>query len=490
MARIAGHPSDLRRTTRSAGSLVQALLLAGLCVYLGQLASASSPGVALIGFLLVTVTVVALAAPPHALVAATLLVLGTFSLSAEHPFEFAGAEVYSTDALLAIVLLRAILPRRRSSPPAALGVLARLLFAIWASVMVVAGLRGAASSYDAISLVRLEAPLIYGVGFYLGVGRIVREQTFDLDRAVRHLLVVMLGFVAYMTFARLTNRPFETDETVGQLGTVVTTGGELRRDYGLESAFIFFPTLALAGAAYLFHGLRRTGIAAVIATIGTVATLVSLIRSEIFGLGFGLAVIFLLRAHASLTRATRTRAILAACFTLVLAAFALWVASPRTTRGIVERSLPGIVQQSRTAEATAEYRLEALDVGLASARREPAGFGLVPAESLTAASGVEPGYLAHSGVTTILVYAGWVGLVAAVLALAGLLRASFVLPKPVPWLHAFFVGSLVMLAVYTITADGLVGQPWVIGLAPLIAALRFNVSRSESESGGLVQRPS
>jgi hypothetical protein len=57
-------------------------------------------------------------------------------------------------------------------------------------------------------------------------------------------------------------------------------------------------------------------------------------------------------------------------------------------------------------------------------------------------------------------------------------------------LHAFFVGSLVMLAVYTITAEGLVGQPWVMGLAPLIAALRFNVSRSESESGGLVQRPS
>jgi hypothetical protein len=61
------------------------------------------------------------------------------------------------------------------------------------------------------------------------------------------------------------------------------------------------------------------------------------------------------------------------------------------------------------------------------------------------------------------------------LALVGLLWASFRLPQPIPWLHPFFVSSLLLLAVYTVTADGLLGQGWVMGLAALIAALRFNI---------------
>jgi hypothetical protein len=112
---------------------------------------------------------------------------------------------------------------------------------------------------------------------------------------------------------------------------------------------------------------------------------------------------------------------------------------------------------------------------LAAASRKPGGVGLIPGEAVTAKSGVDLGYVAHSGLTATLVYAGWIGVAAAVLALVGLLRASFCVPRPVPWLHPFFVGTLLMLLVYTSSAAiGLVGQEWVIGVAALVASFRFH----------------
>jgi hypothetical protein len=474
MGRLAGHPARLDLATRGAVVAVQGVLMVAMCFYLGWLASAGSPGIELLGPLVLVVVALGVAVPPHVLVALSLLVFGAYSLSGDNPLAFAGVQVYATDALLAVVLLRAILPRDRIPPPAPLDGVARLLFGIWAVVMLVAGLRGVFGGHALVSIIRLETPLIYGVGFYFALGRIIRERAFDLDKALRNLLIVALGFVAYMAFARLTNTPFETETSGGNLGTVITTGGELRRDYGLASAFILYPLLALAGAAYLLYSPRRTAVAAIVACIGILTTLISLIRGEIFGLFVGLAVIALLRTEVALKRAVRTRALVTGSFALLIGGLALWAVSPPTARGVVERSLPGVVEQSRTAEATAEYRQNAIDAGFEAARREPVGVGLIPGEQLTASSGVRLGHVAHSGLTTILVYTGWLGLAGAVLALFGLLRASFRLPQPVPWLHPFFVGSLVMLALYTVTADGLVGQGWVVGPAALITALRFH----------------
>jgi len=341
--------------------------------------------------------------------------------------------------------------------------------------MVVAGLRGAFGGHDLISIIRLETPLIYAVGFYFGLGRIIRERAFDLDKGLRNLLLVALAFVAYMAFARLTNSPFETEQTEGRLGTVVTTGGELRRDYGFASAFILYPILALAGAAYLLYSPRRTALAAVVASIGILATLITLIRGQIFGLFIGLAVIALLRSEVVLKRAVRTRAVVAASFALLVSGLSLWAVSPLTAHGVVERSLPGLVQQTEAAEGTAEYRREALQVGFAFAERNPAGLGLVSVHDF-AANGIDAGYLAHSAVAVLLAYGGWIALAAGALALFGLLRASFRVPRPVPWMHPFFVGALLMLVVYSFAASGLMGQGWVIAPAALIAALRFNAT--------------
>jgi hypothetical protein len=474
MARLAGHPPKLDLATRGAVVAVQGGLLVAMCFYLGWLASAGSPGIELLGPLALVVVALGVAVPPHVLVALSLLVFGAYSLSEDNPLAFAGVQVYATDALLAVVLLRAILPRERIPPPAPLDGVARLLFGIWAAVMIVAGLRGVFGGHALVSIIRLETPLIYGVGFYFALGRIIRERAFDLNKALRNLVIVALGFVAYMAFARLTNTPFETETSGGSLGTVITTGGELRRDYGFASAFILYPALALAGAAYMLYSPRRTALAADVAGLGILTTLITLIRGEIFGLFIGLAVIALLRTEVALKRAVRTRAIMAASFAFLIAGLGLWAVSPPTARGVIERSLPGFIQQSTTAEATAEYRRNAIDAGFEAARREPAGVGLIPADSLTAISSVESGLVAHSGITTMLVYAGWIGLVAAVLALLGLLRASFHLPRPIPWVHPFFVGALITLAIYSVAADGLVGQGWVTGLAALVAALRFN----------------
>jgi hypothetical protein len=475
MARVAGHPPTPGWTTRGAGVAAQGLTLATVCAYVGWLASAGSLGMELVGLVFLAAVALAVAVPPHVFVALALVVFGASSLSHDNPFVAGGAEVYATDLLLAIVLLRALLPRERVRPPAPLDGVARLLFGIWALVMVVAGVRASLEGHDLISIIRLETPLIYAAGFYLGLSRIIRERAFDLDKALRNLLVAALAFVAYLAFARLTNSPFETDETVGRLGTVVTTGGELRRDYGFASAFILYPALALAGTAYLLYSPRRTGVAAAVATIGILTTLLTLIRGEIFGLFIGLAVIALLRSEGALKRAIRTRALVAASFALLIAGLAFWVVSPSTTHGVIERSLPWFTEQSEAAESNAEFRRRALDVGVSVAEREPSGLGLLPGDAL-AAAGVAPEYLAHSAPAALLVYGGWIALVAAVLALLGLLAASFRAPRPVPWLHPWFIGSLLMLVVYSFAASGLMGQGWVIGLAVLVAALRFNAA--------------
>lgn len=476
MARGVGHPPLLRRTTSGANAAVQALLFVAACLYLGRLATADSFGVELLALLVVVAVALSLAIRPHVFVALALVVFGTFSLSRGSPLDFGGTLVYSTDILLALVLLRAVVPRERVRPSGSIGV-AALFFGAWAAVMVVAGLRGWLAGYELASVIRLETPLLYSLGFYLGLARIVRERGFELDKAVRNLLIVALGFVAYMVVARVTNSPFETDETVGRLGPVITTAGELRRDYGFATAFILYPALALGGAAYLFYGSRRTLLATVAVSIGILATLVTLIRGEIFGLVVGLALIAVLRNAPMLRSPARVRAILAGGVACVLGGVGLWIVEPTLVSGAVERSLPGLVAQSETAERTADFRLRATESGFEAVRHEPFGVGLLPEDAVTIRSGVEYGYIGHSGVTRTLAYTGWPGLAATVLALLGLLWASFRLPRPVPWLHPFFIGSVVMLSVYSFSEDGLVGEAQVIGLAALIAALRFHARR-------------
>jgi hypothetical protein len=464
------------RAARLAGGAGQWLFLVLACTYLGLLASEETVGKELLGLAFIGLAVAAIAVPPHIVLASVVLVMGASSVFEEHPIDAGGALVYAGDLLLVVVLLRAVVPRERVAPPASLGSLARVLFAALAAVMILAGARAALEGHDLVSILRLETPLIYAVGFYLGLGRVVRERGLELDKAVRSMLIAALALVAYMAVARAANAPFETEETVGRLGPVMTTGGEVRRDFGFASAFIVYPVLALGAAAYLLFGVQRKALAATLLAVGASATLATLIRGEIFGLFVGLAVIAVLRNDAAVRRVSRVPAIVVALTAFAIAGASLWAVDAPLARGIVERSLPGFVQQTSAAESTADYRRQAIAAGVEAAARAPLGVGLVSADRLEAISGVDLGHLAHSGITTMLVYGGWLGLVAAVLALASLVWASFRQPRPVPWLHPFFVGTLVMLTIYSVAAAGLAGQSWVIGLAALVAALRFNAS--------------
>ena len=170
-------------------------------------------GKEVLGLLLLGVAVLALSVSPNAFLGLSLLVIGTDSLSEAHPLGLAGTRVYTLDVLLGIVLLRAFLPRERGRPPAALGEVTRLLFAVWALVMVAAGLRSALEGYGVVSVVRLATPLFYSFGFYFGLGRVIRERKFELDKAVRNLLLVALGLVAYMVFRALRTRRSRTRRT-------------------------------------------------------------------------------------------------------------------------------------------------------------------------------------------------------------------------------------------------------------------------------------
>ena len=457
------------------------LVLAG--VYAGWLASRGSFGKEVIGLLLLAVAALAFSVSPNVFLGLVLLVVGTESISEAHPLAFGGAQVYSLDVLLGIVLLRAVLSREREQAPARLGDVTRLLFAIWASVVIAAGVRGVTDGYSLVSSIRLGAPLLYAWGFYVGLGRVVRERGFVFERTIRILMVVALALVAYMVLARITNTPFEdeTNPTVGHLGTVITTSGVLRRDYGLASAFILYPALGIAGIAYLLNSARRTALAAAVAGIGVLATFLTLIRGEVFGLVLGLAVIVVLRAPASGARVSRATAVVAGTVAILVASLALWVVSPATARGVIERSLPGVVRQTVAADQTAKFRENAVRAGVTIAKRHPAGIGFVPENAVALRSGVDTQYIAHSGFTAMAVYTGWVGCVAAVLFLLGLLHNSFALPRTFPWLHPFFVGSLLMMAFYTVFgAAGLFGQGWVTALAALIAAVRFNAAGSHT----------
>jgi hypothetical protein len=55
-----------------------------------------------------------------------------------------------------------------------------------------------------------------------------------------------------------------------------------------------------------------------------------------------------------------------------------------------------------------------------------------------------------------------------------LARESRLVPAAAPWLHPFFVSTLVMMALYGFGATGLFRQPFVIGLGAYVLAARFS----------------
>jgi hypothetical protein len=175
-------------------------------------------------------------------------------------------------------------------------------------------------------------------------------------------------------------------------------------------------------------------------------------------------------------------------FAVVAFAGGLIAVNPTLGHAVVQRALP-FTQQASGAKLNAEYREKAVETGFHVAREHPGGLGVLDTARLDAER-IDPGFLAHSGLATLLLFGGWPALVAALLAILALFRRSSLLPASTPWLHPAFVGVLTLLSVYTVSAGGLAGDPWVIPLGALAVALRFNAQPFQERGSHAERQPS
>jgi hypothetical protein len=451
------------------GGVAEALVGAGVAVLV---ALAVVSGGRLLALLCAVVAVaVTWMLSAEAFLACALVLLSISSVLDRYAVHFGGATFYATDILVLLALVRSARPVERVPAASRFGDILAVCLSAWFGVMFVAGARGVSAGESVVTIVRYETALVYLPLLYFAFSRMLREKSLRVGHLWKMLALAAVGLVAWMFVMRILNRPFEGNTGFSELGRVTTSeGSTVRRDFGAASAFIVYPALALAGIAAMVYAARGRAVAAALAFIGVIATFVTLIRGEIFGLALGAIVIFFLYSRGE--RTSRVRSAL----TLVAGGIALLLAvayiNPSVRDAIVQRSLPGLFSQSKIASQNAEYRAKALRLGVTVAEKHPAGIGFRN-DSVLEQSNIDPEYLGHSGPAWLLVFTGWPGLVASVIALVALMARSFRVPAAAPWLHAFFVGFVLLMIVYSFGADGLVGQAWVIALFGLVIALRF-----------------
>jgi hypothetical protein len=436
----------------------------------------AGPGVALVRAVLLIVLggVAVMALSPQAVVAGYLLVTGA-ATSLPTPLAVGGgAAVYVEDVLVALILVRAALPLERRAPNGALRGAPAACFALWAIVMVAAAMRGAFNGVSPATVVRGATALVYYPLLYVGLTRVLRERRLVPRSLWRDLAIVGIGFICWMYIARALHHPFR-DPGLGEVAT--GENSTVLRNYGFASAFPIYPVLALVGVAGMAHGGSSRSRWTMVATIGIAATLTTLVRGEIFSLALAIVVILWLRPRSREHRASVETAIQLAFATLTMALVVMTL-SPAFGNAIVQRSLP-FMQQATGAIANADYRLQANDTGIRTARAHPTGIGVAD-EPRIEAHNIDPTYLAHSGVTTLLVVGGWPALFLTVAIILAVLRRSFEVRAATPWLHPAFVGALTMLTTYSIGAAGVAGDAWVILLTALVVAVRFGLPMPRS----------
>ncbi len=420
---------------------------------------------------------VAMAASPQAFIAGSVFVFAVSSAMRSAVLPSLPVPVYLTDFMVLLIALRGALPRERvpgrkwlSGPPT-------WLFGAWCFVMALAALRAMQFGVPLNSALRGDIAVIYWPLLYFGYTRVLRERNLDTSALWRDLAIVTLGLTAWMFVARVINHPFH-DNGLGLVATGSDTA--VRRNFGFATAFIVYPLIALvgiAGMAYTRHQRPRwLGLAAV----GTIATLTTLVRGEIFGLAVGALAILWLRPMKAETSA-RVRTAVQLAFALAIVIVGLLATSPTLARAIVQRAIP-LVHQSRGATLNKDYREKAVTTGFHVANAHPAGLGVLDVHRL-AAENIDRGFLAHSGVATLLLFGGWPALIFAVLAVVAVLHRSARSSAAMPWFHPALVGVLVMLSVYAVTAASLAGDPWVIPLGPLAIALRFTLPPPQAAVG-------
>jgi hypothetical protein len=418
--------------------------------------------------------------PPHLFLAANLAILALSSRFGTRPITVGSASVYTFDLVMALVLLRALLPRERRKPEL------RLLEArvaapavIWSMVMLAAGIRGVYSGNGFGAVLRLETPFVYFPLAYWGFTRILREARVSIPWVVRALALTGLGFIAYAAYARLTGHRFGGTSGSG-IGDVQTTGGVLRRDYGIYSAFQIYPLLALGALSYLIFSRRRASWGAIVVScVAVTATVLTLIRGLIFGVAAGASMLVILAVKTRwVPKLGRLLPLVAA---LALAVGLFFKYSPTAARGVTDRLLPGIAAQTQGAIQTQEVRAHAFSAGKSVANDHPFGTGFVTHDALQSA-GYRSDYIPDTQWGTLLAYTGWPGVLALLWVGFAVVRRSSRLPAAAPWLHPLVAATAVLLLVQGWGWDVLFAQTWSIGMAALILALRFGLVPNSSSS--------
>jgi hypothetical protein len=409
----------------------------------------------------------ALTVPPHAFLALTLLLVGVSTGFGSAIFSVGPAIFYVSDLVVLVVVARAVLPRPRHEGIHALRGVPQAFFAAWLVIMALAGLRAMLDGVPIASVLRQDLALFYWPLLYFGFTRVLAERSLNKRLLWRNLLFVALGFALYMFAARALNHSFQDPG----LANVPTGAGEIvQRNFGFASAFTIYPILAIAGIA-AFSAARDHRVRwMLVGCIGVIATLMTLVRGEIFSLALGIVLVVWLSRGPDQGRA---RAALQLSVVLAVALLAVLAVDPKLGHAVIQRAVP-FTHQAEGASTNADYRFQAMGAGIDVARAHPLGLGVVDEQRL-ADHGVQFGYLVHSGFATLLVYGGWVALVAAVLAILAAVRRSFATAAAATWRHPAFVGAIVMLSFYSLGAAGLAGDSWVVPLGALVVALRFGL---------------
>jgi hypothetical protein len=412
---------------------------------------------------------IAMYLPPHVFIAAALLVVGVTTAFTSPVVSLVGPALYVSDLAVLVVFFRGIVPRARRRATHALAGTPQMLFLVWMFVLAVASVRGLIAGIPRDSVIRSDLALFYWPLLYVGFTRVLAEIGLNTRLLWRNLAVVAVGFAVYALIARALNHPFHDTG----LALVPTGPNEtVPRNFGFASAFTIYPPLALAALAALAASRRDRFRWTIVASIGVIATLTTLVRGAIIGLALGIVVVlWLSRPQWSPTGRVGAAVRLSLC--VGLAALAVLAIDPKLGDAVVQRTLP-FTHQAAAAHETADYRLKAITTGIHEGSAHPAGLGVVDAPALIR-HGIDPGYLAHSGFATLLIFGGWVALAVSFLTLIAVVRRSFLSPSASKWLHPAFVGTITMLAAYSLGAAGLAGDAWVIPLGALAVAIRFGL---------------
>jgi hypothetical protein len=446
-----------------------ALGMAGALI-VGYLAAAPSPSIFLrLGVYGTIVIAFALAIPAHVFIPATLLAVGVSTAFPSAVASVGPITLYFSDLAAFVVLLRGAAPRARNPGRHALAGAPQALFLLLAFVMAVAAARAIVAGLPTASVIRGDLALLYWPLFYFGFTRVLAETDLKTHLLWRNLALVAVGFAAYMFVARALGHPFK-DPGLSQVPTGL--GETVPRNFGFASAFTIYPVLAVAAVAGMANDREHRFRWTLLASIGALATLTTLVRGEIFGLALGILLVLVLSPRAGLA-AGRSRTTVQLAIAVAAAMLVVLAVDPRLGQAVIQRSLP-FTRQATAATANADYRFKAMGTGIREAREHPAGLGVLDQQALIEHK-IDPGYLAHSGFATLLIFGGWVALAVSALVLLAVVRRSFQAPSPSRWLHPAFVGAITILSVYSLSASGLVGDSWVVPLGALVVALRFGL---------------